>query len=94
MFSIMVERRSGPEKRRSIKNLIHQKRRYEMLTEKELTWRKVKESSGEMAARRAFPLDEITSVNVLTDAKNAFRVSTPTGEVHFQASSPAEMNEW
>uniref|UniRef100_A0A914E5R6 Ras GTPase-activating protein n=1 Tax=Acrobeloides nanus TaxID=290746 RepID=A0A914E5R6_9BILA len=91
---IMVERRSGPEKRRSIKNFIHQKRRYVMLTEKELTWQKVKESSGEMATKRAFPLDEITSVNVLTDAKNAFRVSTQTGEVHFQASSPAEMNEW
>jgi hypothetical protein len=89
----MVERRSGPEKRRSIKNLIHKKSRYVMLTEKELTWQK-KESSGEMATRRAFPLDEITSVNVLTDAKNAFRVSTQTGEVHFQASSQAEMNEW
>lgn len=90
----MVERRSGPEKRRSIKNFIHQKRRYVILTENELIWQKVKESSGEIEHKGVFPLDEITNVSVLTDAKNSFRIATQKNEVHFQASSPSEMNEW
>lgn len=90
----MVERRSGTERRRSIKNLIHQKRRYVILTENELSWQKVKESSGEIELKGSLPLEEITNVNVLTDAKNSFRVSTLNNEVHFQASSQSEMNEW
>lgn len=90
----MVERRSGTERRRSIKNLIHQKRRYVILTENQLSWQKVKESSGDIELKGAFPLNEITNVNVLNDAKNSFRVATLNNEVHFQASSQSEMNEW
>lgn len=120
----MIERRSGSDKKRSFKNLIHQKRRYVTLTDTQLSWQKVKDFNGPLVAdyhhhynnhhgvgvhqsavvnaaaeasadhRGHFALSEITSVSPLTDAKNSFRVATPYNEVHFQASSLAEMNEW
>jgi hypothetical protein len=40
------------------------------------------------------PLSEVTSVSAIMDAKNSFRVATVNTEVHFQAGSEADMNEW
>lgn len=96
----MIERRSGSDKKkRSLKNLIHQKRRYVTLTETQLSWQKVKENNDSSATENSdqkgqFSLAEITSVSPLVDAKNSFRVATPFNEVHFQANNLNEMNEW
>jgi hypothetical protein len=154
LFSHMIERRSGTDKKRSFKNLIHQKRRYVTLTggalilpphpppsalqppqitvaESVLSWQKLTpgttpttsppvpkallletervESIGKQHSQRnrlsspagslteikgEFRLTDVSSVSVLPDAKNSFRVATSTAEVHFQAQSQAEMNEW
>lgn len=110
----MIERRCGSDKKKSFKNLIHQKRRYVTLTETQLCWQKVKDFNGsiadlhkpntenmlsstnncQMEHKGNFTLSEITSVSPLSEAKNSFRVATPHSEVHFQASSSNEMNEW
>ncbi|TKR58313.1 hypothetical protein L596_029773 [Steinernema carpocapsae] len=92
----MVERRTRADKKRCLKNLIHQKRRHVVLTESELTWQKIKvsEPSGEREPKGRFSLAEITAVTELTESKNAFRVVTPTAEVHFQANTSLEMNDW
>ncbi|CAD5227688.1 unnamed protein product [Bursaphelenchus okinawaensis] len=95
----MVERRAGSDKKRSFKNFIHQKRRYVTLTETELSWQKVKEAGSTdgkipLEPKGIFTLAEITSVSPLTDSKHSFCVATAVAEVHFQASSLSEMNEW
>lgn len=105
----MIERRCGSDKKKSFKNLIHQKRRYVTLTETQLSWQKVKDFNGsiadlykpngdllncQMEHKGHFTLSEITSVSPLSESKNSFRVATPHSEVHFQASSSNEMNEW
>ncbi|CAD5234963.1 unnamed protein product [Bursaphelenchus xylophilus] len=92
----MVERRAGSDKKRSFKNFIHQKRRFVSLTETELSWQKVKEngSGNELEPKGSFALSEITSVSPLTDSKHSFCVATAISEVHFQANSLSDMNEW
>lgn len=97
----MVERRCGGDKKRSFKNFIHQKRRFVSLSETELSWQKVKEGTMSAAApnpelepKGAFALADITAVAPLTDSKHSFCVSTALAEVHFQAASLSEMNEW
>ncbi|KAK0404920.1 hypothetical protein QR680_017700 [Steinernema hermaphroditum] len=90
----MVERRTRADKKRCLKNLIHQKKRHVVLTESELSWQKIKEPSGEHEPKGRFSLAEITAVTELAESKNAFRVVTPTAEVHFQATTSLEMNDW
>lgn len=96
----MIERRSGSDKKRSLKNFIHQKRRYVTLTETQLRWQKLKENDNchipdnNSDQKGYFALAEITSVSPLVEAKNSFRVATPFNEVHFQANNLNEMNEW
>ncbi|KAL3092056.1 hypothetical protein niasHT_022989 [Heterodera trifolii] len=51
-------------------------------------------NAGVEQQKSQIALSEVTSVGVLPDAKNAFRVSTMNTEVHFQANSEAELNEW
>lgn len=95
----MIERRSGSDKKRSLKNFIYQKRRYVTLTETELSWQKLKENDNSATPdnndqKGHFALAEITSVSPLMEAKNSFRVATRFNEVHFQANNLNEMNEW
>jgi len=91
----MIERRSGSDKKRSFKNLIHQKRRYVTLTENELIWQKVKEGSTEdLEPKGNFAVADIRSVTPLADSKHSFSVGTLHSEVHFQANNTGEMNEW
>jgi hypothetical protein len=91
----MVERRSGSDKKRSFKNLIHQKRRYVTLTENELAWQKVKEpSNDDVEPKGSFAVADIRSVTPLPESKNSFCVGTLNAEVHFQASNTVEMNDW
>jgi len=115
----MIERRVGADKKRSFKNLIHQKRRYVTLTENVLSWQKLAPGSANTGKCQSMENDQhlhvnrlsspsgptaehkgqlyltdISSVSVLPEIKNAFRVATPSAEVHFQAQSQAEMSEW
>ncbi|KAI6191152.1 PH domain protein [Aphelenchoides bicaudatus] len=89
----MIERRTGSDKKRSFKNLIHQKRRFVTLTETELTWQKVKESE-DLEPKGTFAVADIRSVKSLAESKHSFCVGTLNSEVHFQANSTADMNEW
>jgi hypothetical protein len=93
-FGHMIERRSGSDKKRSFKNLIHQKKRYVTLTENELTWQKVKEGNDDLEPKGNFAVSEIVSVAPLPESKNSFCVGTLNAEVHFQAANTLEMNEW
>lgn len=93
-FGHMIERRSGSDKKRSFKNLIHQKRRYVTLTENELTWQKVKEGNDDFEPKGAFAVADIRSVAPLTESKHSFCVGTLNSEVHFQANNTVDMNEW
>uniref|UniRef100_A0A915CST9 Uncharacterized protein n=1 Tax=Ditylenchus dipsaci TaxID=166011 RepID=A0A915CST9_9BILA len=90
----MVERRSGTDKKRSFKNLIHQKRRYVTLTETQLSWQKVKDASPGQGESPSSEVDQHKAVSPLPEVKNSFRVATPSSEVHFQANNASEMNEW
>ncbi|KAI1718890.1 GTPase-activator protein for ras-like GTPase domain-containing protein [Ditylenchus destructor] len=98
----MIERRIGLDKKRSLKNFILKKNRYVTLTENQLSWQKAKDtpslsSPSEMSSddlQKGFPLSDITSVSPLPEQKHCFRVSTQTNEVHFQANTASEMNEW
>ncbi|KAI6174160.1 hypothetical protein M3Y98_01159700 [Aphelenchoides besseyi] len=90
----MVERRSGSDKKRSFKNLIHQKRRYVTLTENELSWQKMKENGTDLELKGSYSMADITAVTPLAESKHTFCVSTLNSEVHFQANNPTEMNEW
>lgn len=93
-FGHMIQRRSGSDKKRSFKNLIHQKRRYVTLTENELTWQKVKEGNDDFEPKGAFAVADIRSVAPLTESKHSFCVGTLNSEVHFQANNTVDMNEW
>jgi hypothetical protein len=90
----MIERRSGSDKKRSFKNLIHQKRRYVTLTENELTWQKVKEGNEDQETKGTFAVADIRSVAPLPESKHSFCVGTLNSEVHFQANNTVDMNEW
>ena len=91
---LMVERRGGSSRRRSIKDFISQKRRFVTLTQKELSWQKIKDTQGESEQKGIIPLSEITSVTQIQDSKTSFRVSTPHQEVHFQANNNIDMTDW
>ena len=91
---LMVERRGGSSRRRSIKDFISQKRRFVTLTQKELSWQKIKDSQGESEQKGVIPLSEITSVTQIQDSKTSFRVSTPHQEVNFQANNNMDMTDW
>jgi hypothetical protein len=93
-FGHMIERRSGSDKKRSFKNLIHQKKRYVTLTENELTWQKVKEGNDDLEPKGNFAVADIRSVATLPESKHSFCVGTLNSEVHFQANTTLEMNEW
>lgn len=91
----MVEKRGGSNRRRSIKDLISQKRRLVTLTPKELSWQKEKkDSQGDVEQKGVIPLSEITSVTQINDTKSSFRVATPHQEVHFQAVNNIDMTDW
>uniref|UniRef100_A0AC34Q7X8 PH domain-containing protein n=1 Tax=Panagrolaimus sp. JU765 TaxID=591449 RepID=A0AC34Q7X8_9BILA len=92
----MVEKRGRSSRRLSFKDFISQKRRFVTLTEKELSWQKIKEkdNSGEIEQKGVIPLSEITSVTQIQDSKTSFRVSTPQQEVNFQANNNGDMTEW
>lgn len=93
-FGHMIERRSGSDKKRSFKNLIHQKKRYVTLTENELTWQKVKEGNEDLEPKGNFAVADIRTVALLPESKHSFSVGTLNAEVHFQANNTLEMNEW
>lgn len=90
----MIERRSGSDKKRSFKNLIHQKKRYVTLTENELTWQKVKEGNDDLEPKGNIAVADIHTVALLPEYKHSFCVSALNSEVHFQANNTLEMNEW
>jgi len=50
--------------------------------------------TAEQQQKSQIPLAEVTSCSAIMDAKNSFRVATKNTEVHFQAGSEADMNEW
>ncbi|VDN03840.1 unnamed protein product [Thelazia callipaeda] len=79
------------KKRRILRNLVNQKRRYVVLTENEICWQKTKadsEPKGRML------LQEVSQIEPVVDAKNVFRIASPDCEIQFQAPSTVEMNEW
>uniref|UniRef100_A0A0N5AT75 Ras-GAP domain-containing protein n=1 Tax=Syphacia muris TaxID=451379 RepID=A0A0N5AT75_9BILA len=85
---IFIQRRP---KRKIFTNLVHQKRRYVALTEKELWWKKTaddKKKKGEIE------LHEITRIEPVRNVKNVFRIATSNCELLLQAKDSSEMNEW
>ncbi|MFH4976605.1 hypothetical protein AB6A40_003314 [Gnathostoma spinigerum] len=85
------DERNSKDKKRILKNILHQKRRYVVLTENEIYWQKTKldpEPKG-----RIF-LQDVNSIEPVVELRNVFRISTPTSDIQFQAQSAAEMNEW
>jgi hypothetical protein len=92
---LMVEKRGGSGRRRSIKDFINQKRRIVTLTQKELSWQKEKkDSQNDVEQKGVIPLSEITSVTQINDTKSSFRVATPNQEIYFQAINNTDMTDW
>jgi hypothetical protein len=92
---LMIEKRGGYNRRRSLKDLISQKRRIVTLTQKELSWQKEKkDSQSDVEQKGVIPLSEITSVTQVSDTKSSFRVATPNQEVLFQAVNNQELTDW
>uniref|UniRef100_F1KVG0 Ras GTPase-activating protein gap-1 n=1 Tax=Ascaris suum TaxID=6253 RepID=F1KVG0_ASCSU len=79
------------EKRRYLKNLISQRRRYVVLTETEICWQK---SKADTEPKGRIQLQEVNHIEPVEDAKNVFRIATSTCEIQLQAPSMIEMNEW
>ncbi|VDM23572.1 unnamed protein product [Toxocara canis] len=79
------------EKRRILKNLINQRRRYVVLTETEICWQK---SKADTEPKGRILLQEVNHIEPVEDAKNVFRIATPTCEIQLQAPNMIEMNEW
>ncbi|EJD75727.1 CBR-GAP-1 protein [Loa loa] len=79
------------EKRRILRNLVNQKRRYVVLTENEICWQKTKADAEPKGRMR---LQEVNQIEPVVDAKNVFRIASPDCEIQFQAPSTVEMNEW
>uniref|UniRef100_A0A914IEN6 Ras GTPase-activating protein n=1 Tax=Globodera rostochiensis TaxID=31243 RepID=A0A914IEN6_GLORO len=94
----LIERRCRPVKKSSFKNLIHPKRRFVLLTDASLIWHKNAKdgpaSSTSSLMSNSLYSDFNASAEQQKNAKNAFRVTTMNTEVHFQANSETELNEW
>ncbi|OZC10228.1 PH domain protein [Onchocerca flexuosa] len=85
-----IERKTR-EKRRILKNLVNQKRRYVVLTENEICWQKTKADAEPKGRMR---LQEVNQIEPVVDAKNVFKIASSDCEIQFQAPSTVEMNEW
>ncbi|MCP9262942.1 Ras GTPase-activating protein gap-1 [Dirofilaria immitis] len=93
-----IERKTR-EKRRILRNLVNQKRRYVVLTENEICWQKTKSAECQFILADAEPkgrmmLQEVNQIEPVVDAKNVFRIASPDYEIQFQAPNTVEMNEW
>uniref|UniRef100_A0A914YG48 Uncharacterized protein n=1 Tax=Panagrolaimus superbus TaxID=310955 RepID=A0A914YG48_9BILA len=92
---LMVEKRGNGSRRRSIKDVFSQKRRFVTLTQKELSWKKEKNNSqNDVEQKGVIPLSEITSVTQVDSQKSSFRVATSHQEIHFQAVNNTDMTDW